>query len=145
MKLVEGDLIDLEPTEAAFAGLSQVLGTPVDGPPVRAGPYESTLGGDDEILGIGVESLGDESLAHLGAVGVGGVDEVDVELERSTQNPLRLLAIGRISPDTWSRNAHCTVTQPVDGQVATDVDGSRLGSCDGSGPVHCSTPFGYQG
>ena len=44
-------------------------------------PGEAGLGGDDQVVGVGVQRLGDDLLADDRAVGVGGVDEVDALLD----------------------------------------------------------------
>jgi hypothetical protein len=42
---------------------------------------DATLGGDNEVGWLGVQSLADEALCDLGTVGVGGVDEGNAELD----------------------------------------------------------------
>src|SRR5215203_544687 len=75
MQLVEVYALHLEPTQAALARLAQVLGAPV-GDPSTTRAREASLGGDDQVIRVGVECFGDQALGDLGTVGVGGVDEV---------------------------------------------------------------------
>ena len=46
------------------------------------------------------------------------VDEIDAQLDRTPQNFLRVLAIGRPSPDPLARQAHRPKTEPVDQKIA---------------------------
>ncbi len=66
VELVEGDLLQAQPPQAALARRAQVLGAAVGGPPSGPGRYEAALGGDDEIVRIGVQRLGDQLLADVG-------------------------------------------------------------------------------
>jgi hypothetical protein len=81
VELIEVDALELEAPQAALALLAQVLGPAVGVPHVRAGPDQAALGGDRKVVGVGMQRLGDQVLAHLGAVGVGGVDQVDPEVD----------------------------------------------------------------
>ena len=103
MKLIERDLFEAESPKAGFADLAQMLRLPVDGPSTWARSLEATFRRDHEIVGIWVQRLSDELLAHVGAVRVGGVDEVDAELDRATQDGLGFLTIGRLAPDAFCR------------------------------------------
>src|SRR5918994_833572 len=96
------------------------VGIPLSG----AGAYESTLGRDDQILWGRMKRLGDELLAHVRAVGVRSVDEVDPELDGSAQHSAGLVSVGRIAPDASAGDAHRAEAETVDHQVATDLDGS---------------------
>ena len=57
-----------------------------------------------------------------GPVGVGGVDEVDAELDRAAQDRLRLVAVGGRAPDAGAGDPHRAEAEAVDGQVAADTD-----------------------
>ncbi len=46
------------------------------------------------------------------------VDEIDAQLDRTPQNFLRVLAIGRPTPDPLARQAHRLKTEPVDQKIA---------------------------
>ena len=54
MELVQGDLVQPEPPQAALTCLTQVLRPAVRIQPFGAWPYESTLGGDDRSVRIGM-------------------------------------------------------------------------------------------
>ena len=85
MELVDVDAVEAETLEAAFDGLLDVRGAGVVLPDAGAVARPADLGGDDEIVGIGLERLGDQLFGDVGAVGVGGVDEVDAELDGAAQ------------------------------------------------------------
>src|SRR3712207_1644938 len=71
MELIEVDPVDLKAPEAARAALLEPLRPGVRRPPSPAGAAETALRGDDEAVGIRMQRLGDQVLAHLGPVGVG--------------------------------------------------------------------------
>src|SRR5262249_41393069 len=71
--------------QAALAGRARVRGRAVGAPAAGARPDQAALGGDDQVVGVRVQGLGDQPLAALWAVGIGGVDEVDAEFPRPPQ------------------------------------------------------------
>ncbi len=117
VELVQRDLLDTQPSQASFAGLAQVLGTAVGPPLPGAVPAHPSLGGDDQVVGVGSERLGDELLAHVRSVGVGGVDAVDAELERPAQDGSRCRPVGWRAPDAVAGDAHGAEAEAVDGEV----------------------------
>ncbi len=119
--LVELDRVEPQPPERALAGLPQVLGAAVARPLVRAGPSQPSLGGDQQVLRVRVERLGDQLLADMRAVGVGGVDQVDAELDRPPQDRDGLVVIGRRPPDAGAGDPHGAEAQPAHPAIA-DLD-----------------------
>src|ERR1039457_1144105 len=105
VELVQGNLIQPQPPQAALAGLPEMLGAPVRLPAPRTGPPQPALGRDDEIVRVGMKGLGDQQLADLRSVGVGSVDEVDVKLDRPAQGGLGPLPVRWVSPDARAGNA----------------------------------------
>src|ERR1700722_12601075 len=124
MELVEVDLLQPPPPQAALTRLTEVFRAAVRLPAARTGSQEAALGRDDQAVRIRVQGLGDERLAHLRAVGIGRVDEVDVQFQRPAQGRLGLLAVRWLPPDPWARDPHRAVAQPVNREVATDVYGA---------------------
>ena len=139
VELVERDLLEPEALQAAVARVAQVLGAPVRRPPVRAGPLEPALGRDHEILGVRRERLGDERLADIRTVGVGGVDEVHAALDRAPEHRLRGVPVRGLAPDPCPGDAHRAEAEPVDGEVTADIDrAGRAGSVvSHSSPLSC--------
>ena len=84
---------------------SQVLRTAVARPLVWARALEPSLGGDHQAVGIRIQGLGDQVLAHLGSVGVGGVDQVDAQLGHAAQQPASGVGVVR-SSDAVARDPH---------------------------------------
>src|SRR5260370_102402 len=62
----------------------------------------------------------DQTLANDGAVGVGGVDEIDSQLDRASQDCDCLGMIGRFSPDAIAGELHCTEPEPANWNIATN-------------------------
>jgi hypothetical protein len=127
MELIQGDMVQPQASQAALASLPQMFRSAVGMPLSGAGAYESTLGRDDQILRVRMERLGDELLAHVRAVGVRSVDEVDPELDGSAQHSAGLVSVGRIAPDASAGDAHGAEAEAVDRQVATNIDRSGVG------------------
>jgi hypothetical protein len=79
-----------------------------------------------------VQRLGDEVLADLGAVGVGGVDQVHAELGQAAKHGQRPLAIGGFAPDAIASDAHRAEADAPHGHVAAE---RQLACGCGSWPV----------
>ena len=120
VQLVERDPLELQPPQAALAGRAQVLRPRVAAPLARAVAQETALGRDHEVVGVGVQRLRDQVLAHLGAVGVRGVDQVDVELDRSPEDAQRLVAVARLAPDALAGDPHGAEAEAPHRHVAAE-------------------------
>ena len=94
-------------------------GRPDRQPDVRAGAGQAALGGDDARR-VRVQRLADQVLADVRAVAVGGVDEVDAELDRAAQDGAGVVEVGGRAPDAVAGDAHGAEAEPVDGEVAAD-------------------------
>jgi len=109
-------------------------GAAILNPSVWAGPLETGLGRDQKICGIWMKRFGDKTLCNLRPVRVGGVDEIDSQLDRAPQNRDCLGMIGRFSPDAVAGQLHCAEAESVNGNVPTDYEnaapsgGPRIGS-----------------
>ena len=117
VQLEQVQAVDGQPPKAHFRLLAQVLGPPDRVPLSGSGADQPGLGGDDQALGVGVESLADQVLAHVWTVGIRGVDEIHAELDRPAQDADALLAVGRLAPDAPAREPHGPETQAVEGQT----------------------------
>ena len=65
----------------------------------------------------------DELLGDVRAVGLGGVDEVDAELDRAAQGRYGTRAVLRRAPGTRAGDLHGAVAEPGDPQLAADPEG----------------------
>ena len=102
----------------------QALGAAVARPLARAGAAQAALGRDHEVVRVRVQRLGDQVLADLGPVGVGGVDQVDAELDRRGAAPrLRLVGVVGRAPDAVAGDPHRAEAEPADLEVAADREG----------------------
>ena len=132
MELVEVNALEPETAQAAFALFPQVLGAAVRVPLAGAWAYQPALGGDDEVVGVRVEGLGDEVLADLGAVGVRRVDEVDAELDGPAQDGDGSVVVFGRSPDAGAGDAHGSEAEASHRAVA-ECDGAGGGVLEGVG------------
>jgi hypothetical protein len=80
-----------------------------------------------------VQRLANEVLTHVGAVRVGGVDEVDAELDRATQHGDGGVVVRRIAPDAVSGDAHRAEAEAANGERIGAVGAEREGSAGQDG------------
>src|SRR5439155_16239124 len=127
VQLVEVDALELKPAQAAVARRAEVLRSPIGLPLVGPGALEAGLGRDHEPLRVGVERFGNEPLAHLGAVGVRGIDQVDTELEGAAQHGDRFACVARLAPDPLAGEPHGAEAEAVNGQLAAQEESAAPG------------------
>ena len=77
-----------------------------------------------------MQRLGDQDLADIWAVGVRGVDEVDVQLDGPAQDVLGPFEVGRVTPDTAAGYAHGSEAEAIDGEIAAEIDRAGSARCD---------------
>ena len=133
VELKKVDPVDLQPDEAALAARAQILWATVGHPLVRPRALKAGLGGDDQVLRVGRQSLGDQLLRDRGSVGVGGVDEIDAKLDGATQHGDGFLPIGGFAPDASAGEAHGAEAETIDRQFVADQERAAMrgGSIDG--------------
>jgi len=124
VQLPQVDLIDAEAPQAHLAALPQIVGAPTDRPLTRAGAQKAGLRGELDAV-IGMQRLGDELLGDVGAVGLGGVDEVDTELGEPLEHGDGLVVVGRRSPDALAGDAHRAEAEAGDLEVPADLERAR--------------------
>ena len=66
-----------------------------------------------EPLGVGVQRLADELLGHVGPVGVGGVEEVDAQLDGPSQHGNGPVVIIGGPPHAGAGQLHGAESEPV--------------------------------
>src|SRR5258708_15429618 len=126
VELIQRNLIEAQPAQAALTGRAQVLGAPVGLPAPRARSSVAALGSDDQVAGIGVQRLGDQVLADFRAVGVRRVDEVDPEFQSTPQCRLCSVPVRGITPDAGPGDPHSPEAEPIDGDVTADIYGAGV-------------------
>lgn len=144
VELIEVDALALQALEARLARALEMLGTAIGVPAPGARPQQPALGRDDETGGVGMERLGDERLAHRGAIGIGGVDEGHAARYHPAQKGHGILRIGGPAPTAAAGDVEGAEAQPVDHEVAADREGrgeSRHSiSSVGGGPPSSMVP-----
>jgi len=141
VQLQQVEPLHLQPPQRQLGLLAQV-GRPANrNPLLRTRPGQAGLGGDEQVVGVGVQGLGDDLLAGAGTVGVGGVDEVHPELDGPAQHGQALGAVGRLTPDARPRDAHGPEAEPAD-RPAGDLERPGLGGAD-SALGHENSLTGY--
>jgi len=125
VELIDINAVELQAFEAAFDGLAKMSGSGVMGPLIGAGTVPATLGGNDEAGRIRMQGLSDEFFADIGAVRIGGVNEIDAELDGAAQNGYGRLAVLGRAPDAIAGDAHGAKAEAMDGELAAERDSSR--------------------
>ncbi len=130
MELPEIDPLDAELLQAALGLTNQVRRPSVGLPAVRAGTRETRLRRDQHAR-IRMQRFAQELFGHVGAVAVGGVDEVDAELGQPAQRRERRVPVPGRSPDPWPRDPHRAVAEAIDGRLS-DLELTRGAGVDGA-------------
>ena len=121
VQLEQVDGVHAEPAQAHLAFLAQVCRVAENRPHIRAGPQQSRLRRDDDAV-VRMQCLADQLLGDVGPVGVGGVDEVDAELDGAAQHANAFVAVVGRTPNAIAGQAHGAESQTVDCHVAADCE-----------------------
>src|SRR5258707_13990932 len=89
-----------------------MLRSSVFDPLIRARPLEATLRRDDDAFRIGIQSLSNDSLAHIGAVRIRRVNEIDAEFRCASHDANGLTPIRGFAPDSLAGEPHRTQPEP---------------------------------
>ena len=94
VNIVEINSLDTEPFERGFAGAAHIICAVVDGACVFAGfANDAELGGNLHIrVAVGKETA-DQLLIVVRAIGVGGIEEVDAQIDGTTQDRQRFRVV----------------------------------------------------
>src|SRR6267154_3741114 len=93
MNLVKVDIVGLKATERVFDGSREPASRAATLVGIVAHRRES-LGGEHDVVSSAFQRLADDLFGFALAVPVGGVDEVDAEVERPVNDPGALVVIG---------------------------------------------------
>ena len=74
--------------------------------------------------GIRMQRLADQRVGDERAVGVGGVDQVDAELDCPAQHADGGVVVGRLAPDARAGQLHGSEAETVDRQIAAELEGA---------------------
>src|SRR2546430_8353397 len=99
MQLPQIDPFEFQSLETFIDGLCQIFRPPARHPLSRTGPGVTAFCRNDQSFRIGIQRFGNEELVGFRTVSIGGVDEIDAQLESAPPNLLRALAIRRPTPD----------------------------------------------
>ena len=125
VQLEQVDGVHAETAQAHLALLPQIGREAEDRPRVGPGAQQTGLRRDDDTVGVRVQRLADQSLGHVRAVGIRGVDEVDAEFDGAAQDANAFFGVGGRAPYTLSGQAHGAESQAVDREIAADGERSR--------------------
>src|SRR6266496_6333712 len=121
MQLPQIDPLEFQALETFIDSLCQIFGPPVLFPLSRTGPGATAFCRNYQSFRIRIQRFGNEELVRFRTVSIGGIDEIDAQLDRAPQNFLRVLAIRRPTPDPLARQAHRAKPEPVDQKIASQL------------------------
>src|SRR5579864_1464644 len=127
MELVKVNALDFQAAQTHLDALTQVFRTGHRRPLVWSLAREAALGGDDQTLRIRMERFSNQVLTDFRTIRVSGINKVDVQIKQALQNALALCGIFRVTPDTLAGDAHCAVTQAIDGEIACNGNSAAVG------------------
>src|SRR6185437_14738390 len=102
--------LELQSLQARMAGRPQVLGPPIMIPRPLVGTRQSTLGCDQQPTRIRIQCLRNEILVYERTIRIGGINEIDSQLDGSPQYVARLIHILRWPPLLVPSKAHRSET-----------------------------------
>src|SRR5690349_13344099 len=118
MLIIEVDVVDAEPLERGVAGATHVLRGAVDAEAVALLVADvAELRGENDLVASALDRPTDEPLVGERAVHVGGVEEVDAEVERAVNGRDRR---GFIAARVEVGHAHTAEAEGGDGQFGTE-------------------------
>ncbi len=86
MQLINVDAIHAHSLEASFNRLAQVRGSCIVGPLIRARTVPASLSCDYNTNRVRKQRFGNQFLAYVWAVGIRGIDKIDIKLHRPAKN-----------------------------------------------------------
>src|SRR5260370_41635698 len=89
-------------------------------PIVRTRPLEATLCGNDDTLRIRIQSLSNDSFAHVRAIRIRRVNEIDSKFRCASYNANGLTPIRRFAPDSLAGEPHRTQSEPSHEEIVAD-------------------------
>ena len=126
VQLVEIDSLQLQASQAPFASGAKMLGPTVPLPSFAPRSGQAPLGRDDDPLGIRIESVRNQLLADIRAIGVGGVDQRDAQLDDALEHAPRLPRLKRLTPDARPAKPHRAKSEATDRHVIAEDDGAAV-------------------
>src|ERR1700730_17281840 len=112
VQLIETNPVEAQPPQAPFARRLQMFRLSVFNPLVRTRPLEATLRRHEDAFRIGIQSLSNDSLAHIGAVRIRRVKEIDAKLRCASHDANGLTPIRGFAPDSLAGEPARTPSEP---------------------------------
>ncbi len=124
VELIQIDALDAQPLQARLPRLAQMRRAAASFPLIAPRADQPALRRDDEAVRVRMQRFGYETLIDVRSVGVGRIDEVDAQLQRSQQHAACGLAILRLAPDARAGQPHRTEAEAIHVQVAAESQGA---------------------
>src|SRR6267142_620443 len=86
MQLINVDAVQAQSLKASFNCLAKVRGSCIVSPLIRAGTVPASLGGNYQARRVWKQRFGNEFLTYVWAVGIRGINEIDIKLRGPAKN-----------------------------------------------------------
>jgi len=131
MQLIQVNAIDTEPLQTALKRLTQMRGSSIVSPHSRTAACPASLSPNHQIFRIGPQRLRNQFFINIGAVRIGGINEVHPELRKPFERPYGFRAVGRRTPDSTAGEAHGAKPEAIDLSIGSDAESARLRCSNG--------------
>src|SRR5207302_368016 len=115
MQLINVDAVQAQSLEASLDGLAKMRGSCIVGPLIRAGTVPASLGGNYQASRVRKQRFGNQFLAYVWAVGIRGIDEIDIKRDGPAKNRQRPFTIFWRPPDAFAGKAHGAEAETIYG------------------------------
>ena len=130
------ELLDLEAAEVVLHAGAELLGPLRRNPGAVGVPVGADLADEHQVVGVWVQGGVDELVGDVGSVVLRGVDVVDAELDRASEDGEREVSISRRPEDAGAGELHGSEAEA--GDLASAEEGRAAGS---QGRRHRSSPW----
>src|SRR5690242_6283747 len=118
MEVIDVDARETQTLQASLQRFGKMLWAGIVRPLIRTRTFPATLGGDDQIGGVGVERFGNQLFRYARTVRICGVNQVDAEFYGLLQGSECSGFVCRRAPDSWTGEAHGAIAHAVHLEVA---------------------------
>src|SRR6266403_1038746 len=109
MQLIKIDPLEFQSLETFIDALCQIFRPPVRHPLSRTRPGVTAFRRDHQAFRIRIQRFGNEQLVRFRTVSIGGVDEIDAQLDRAPQDLL---------PTTFFVSSQVKYSGAIDSQLS---------------------------
>lgn len=127
MELENVNSFKAQAAQTSFASSTQVFRPCIRHPFIRSGAIEACLCRNHQACRVWVQSFSNDFFAHRRPVRVGRINEINSEIDGPPQYSNGFAMVFGFSPDSLASDSHCAKPEPVNGEIAGDLELAGLG------------------